>query len=431
MWRVSEIVLHPAGGPPGSPLARLLAREPQLMAAFAPLVGPVDPPPYALSGPRELLADAGAGLPEGPATAEAVAVRLRRRGIAQVVGAPIPLTGAQLLAWHARRGRHAMAILRADPGLLREVQAGSWFNATAEARLVRHALGRLEPRIMARALGRARSGRSVRALCDASFWAGLAAAAAPGEHGRLTRGYTALIYHRLAGEMKPGQESLDLPPAHFRRQMRALRLLGFRPLPLQSIVALHEHGIAPPRRAVLVTADDAFADCAAEFGRHGALRPVLFVPTAETGGQAAWAGGERVAGWDELDALSARGIALGAHTRHHVRLTGAPEHVLAEEVGGSMADLATHDSGGPLAFAYPHGAHDDPARRAVRDAGAVLAFTTEIGRNGAGTDPWCLRRIGIKAWDTLPAFVFKAATGQHLPGPWDRRLRAGWTSRPR
>ena len=62
-------------------------------------------------------------------------------------------------------------------------------------------------------------------------------------------------------------------------------------------------------------------------------------------------------------------------------------------------------------------------------AGGLLAV---VGRNGAGTDRWCLRRVGVKAWDTQPAFLWKALTGENLPGPWERRLqrRAGLPSSP-
>ena len=426
---VTEAVIHPAGGPAGSRLDDLLGAGPQLMAGFAPLVGPLDPPPIRLSGPATLLAEAGRGLPEGPAKPEAVAVRLRHAGVPLRLGEPVELSPRELLTWSGDRGRHSVAVLRADPGLLCELQAGGWFNATATARVARRALRRAGPRVAAAGLGTGLTPRRVRMHCDAAFWSGVADVAGASEWRRLTRGYTALIYHRLAGEMKPGQESLDLPPAQFRRQMRALRLLGFRPLSVASVVALHAAGEPPPRRAIVVTADDAFADCVAELGRHGALRPALFVPTRVVGGRAVWAGSEPVADWDRLDALRAAGVDLGAHTRHHVRLTEASDAILDAEVSGSLADLADRGAAAPLAFAYPHGAHDRRVRAAVRDAGAAVAFTTEIGRNGAGTDPWCLRRIGIKEWDTLPAFVFKAVTGEHLPGPWDRRLRSGARSR--
>ena len=50
-------------------------------------------------------------------------------------------------------------------------------------------------------------------------------------------------------------------------------------------------------------------------------------------------------------------------------------------------------------LAYPYGRHDEAVRRAAIEAGYALAFTTQVGRNGAGTDRWCLHRVGIHARD--------------------------------
>ena len=84
-------------------------------------------------------------------------------------------------------------------------------------------------------------------------------------------------------------------------------------------------------------------------------------------------------------------------------------------------------------LAYPHGRSDPASRRVAADAGYRAAFTTDPGRNGAGTDPFRLRRIGVKAWDSRLSFLWKVVTGELLPDRWEvRRVRRGrpW-SRPR
>jgi len=43
--------------------------------------------------------------------------------------------------------------------------------------------------------------------------------------------------------------------------------------------------------------------------------------------------------------------------------------------------------------------HDQRIRSAAIEAGYEAAFTTKPGRNGAGTDLYCLRRIELKDWD--------------------------------
>jgi peptidoglycan/xylan/chitin deacetylase (PgdA/CDA1 family) len=417
-----EAVLHRvavAGGPPPG--------EPLLLGGMRPLVGPFDPPVHRVAGPPELLAQAAAGLPPGPAREEGIAVRLRRQGVTLVDGEPERLDGHALLRWSRARGESSVAVARADPGLLPELQLGAYHHALAGKRAVRRLLSRLPvPRIPAR-------GRALKPLADAAFWAGVRSAAGPAEWQRLTRGYTALLYHRLAGEMKPGQETLDLPPDRFAAQMRILRALRFHPLSLPEAAAFHRDPQAVlPRRACLVTADDAFADCTPVLTAHAGRRPALFVPTAEAGRSAHWAGGERVSDWDELAALRAAGGELGAHSRTHADLPALGAAALDDEIAGALADLARHAPGAPPAFAYPHGRHDAGVREAARRAGATLAYTSAVGANGAGTDPWCLRRVGVKAYDSLPAFVFKALTGEHLPVRWERRLlrRAPGAARP-
>lgn len=401
-------MLHPVAVP-----GALRSSEPMLLGGMRPLVGLLDPPPVRVTGPSDVLARAAAGLPDGEARAEAIAVRLRRSGERIRWGAPQELAPRAYLAWSERRGRSSVALLRADPSLLPELQLGGFHHAAAAGRGARRVLMRA-PRFPAR-------GRALRALADAAFWRGVRDTCDEVEWARLTRGYAALLYHRLAGEMKPGQERLDLPPEQFAAQLRMLRRLGFRPLSLADAIAFHTGVRGLPRRAVLVTADDAFADCAAVLGAHGDWRPALFVPTAAVGGAAHWAGGEPIADWPALRALRAAGGELGAHSRTHADLVALDDGALDGEVDGAVRDLAAAVPGAPPTYAYPHGRHDARVREAARRAGAVLAFTSAPGRNGAGTDPWCLRRVGVKSYDSLPAVVWKALTGELLPARWERR----------
>ena len=236
-------------------------------------------------------------------------------------------------------------------------------------------------------------------------------AATDPEWRRLTTGYSVLLYHRLAGELKPGQERLDVPPAQFARQLRLLRRAGLHPVSLDEVVAFHHHGAPLPPRAVLVTADDAYEDATAVLTAHADVTPVMFVPTrART---AHWTDHEPLADAHALAALRTAGGALGAHSRTHPDLTTLDDAGLHDEVDGALEDL-----GDATAFAYPHGRHDARVRERARRA--RLAFTTDIGRNGLGTDPWCLRRVNVKAHDGLPAFAWKALTNENLPGYWER-----------
>ena len=244
------------------------------------------------------------------------------------------------------------------------------------------------------------------------------------ERRRLDGGsYVALVYHRFAGELKPGQERIDISPHRFRRQLRALRLLGFRPLDQEALLAFHRGEAEIPRRAFALTVDDATADCVEPLRRAAVWGPQLFVPTAELGGSAHWIDGEPVASWAQVEELASAGVAIGSHTRHHRRLTDLSPAAREAELAGSLADLRERLPQSLAVIAYPNGAHDDAVCEAARAAGYELGFTTEKGRNGPGADPFRLRRVSIHGADGVLAAIWKAATGEALPRLWLRLRR--------
>src|SRR5207247_5566272 len=107
-------------------------------AALLPLVGPFREPIARLSGPAPLAEEEGQDLPEGAAKAEAVAVRLRRRGLELSWGDPDVLPDARSYLEVSRaRGASSVEIVRADPSLLTELQLGSFFNVYWPSRVLR------------------------------------------------------------------------------------------------------------------------------------------------------------------------------------------------------------------------------------------------------------------------------------------------------
>jgi peptidoglycan/xylan/chitin deacetylase (PgdA/CDA1 family) len=411
-------VIHPLGVTPDSPLGQRLEvwSHPRY---YRPLAGAFPAAIARVDARDAALAAAADGLPDGPARAEAIAVRLRRSGFSIAWGTPDAVHGAAtLLSRHRERGASSVEIIRADPSLLPELQIGSWFDGSARTRALRRALAHapLQPAAI-------RHPAALAAAADAAFWAGVRAAASSREWRRLTTSsYVCLYYHRIAGEQKPGEERLDVSPRHFERQLALLRMLGFRPLAADEVAAFHEDPAALlPRRSYVLTADDGFEDATVAFGRHPAHRPQLFVPTARAGETATWAGGGPLATWAELREVNERGIEIGSHGMRHVRMTELDDDALHEELAGSLHELRAQLPRPLPVLAYPHGLHDDTVCAAARAAGYRLAYTTRPGRNGAGTDPYCLRRIGIKEWDTGLSFLWKLVTGEHVPRWWDRR----------
>jgi peptidoglycan/xylan/chitin deacetylase (PgdA/CDA1 family) len=233
--------------------------------------------------------------------------------------------------------------------------------------------------------------------------------------------YVVLVYHRFAGEMRPGQERIDIAPRRFARQLRALRLAGFRSVSPEQILAFHRGGAqAVPGRGVAITVDDAIEDCVEPLRCHADWEPQLFVPTAEMGGSAHWIDGERVADWEQVAGLARAGVRIGSHTRHHRRLTSLGDEELTNELAGSLVDLRSRLPGALDLLAYPNGDHDAAVCEAAREAGYAAAYTTEKGRNDADTDRFRLKRVSVHGADGALAVLWKAWTGQGLPSLWLR-----------
>jgi peptidoglycan/xylan/chitin deacetylase (PgdA/CDA1 family) len=270
----------------------------------------------------------------------------------------------------------------------------------------------------------ARSERWSQLREDLAYWKDVHVDATAEEWRRLTSSYSVLVYHRFAGELKPGQERIDIAPRRFYRQLRLLQGLGFKPLPLEELLAFHRgERNELPRRRFVVTVDDAMADAVGPLHRASSLSPQLFVPTAELGGSAHWIDGEPVASWEEVRALAEAGVAIGSHTRHHRRLTQLQPAEREAELSGSLAELRERVPNAIAVIAYPNGDHDDAVCRTAEAVGYEAAFTTEKGRNSAATDRFRLRRVSVHGADGPLAVLWKVLTGRALPGWWLRLRR--------
>jgi peptidoglycan/xylan/chitin deacetylase (PgdA/CDA1 family) len=415
---MSQFSVRAVCGAPGSRLGRLLGEGLEPVLAFRCAEGPLQRIVAEVLPGAVDLESAGAGLPDGAAQPEAVAARLRGEGAepSWVEPVTVPSTGA--LLGHCRdRGRSSVELVRADRTLLSRLQVGAWFDAPWRTRLIRRLPGAAA--LLAPLAGC--SPRLLAAAADLAFWRGVREAADGREWRRWTASsYVALVYHRFSGELKPGQERIDIAPRRFARQLRALRLAGLRPLSQRQLLGFHAGEGQLDGRRFAVTVDDGIADAVAPLRRHAGCAPQLFVPTAEMGGTAHWIDSEPVASWAQVTELAAAGVTIGSHTRHHRRLTGLDAAALDDELAGSLRDLGEHLPSASAVLAYPNGDHDRRICAAAREVGYDAAFTTEKGPNGAGTDRYCLRRVSVHGADGALAVLWKAITGEALPGIWLR-----------
>lgn len=267
----------------------------------------------------------------------------------------------------------------------------------------------------ARVLGRINWGGSVMPLVEANAT-------------RLTRALPILMYHRIATDGPEALATWRVSPDRFEQQLCYLKRHGYYGITLDDwIRALKEGYGVLPGRAVLITFDDGYRDFLEVawplLQRYG-FPATMFLPTGHIGGRAAWDAdkGEPapLMDWPEIRRLRGEGVAFGAHTVPHPRLTRLGVSDLVEEAHRAKAVIEEQLRQPITAMAYPYGGHDSLVRNAMAACGYTVAVTTEPELSRFGDDLLALPRITVAGEDDLDRFVAKLGPG--APAAWPRRL---------
>jgi peptidoglycan/xylan/chitin deacetylase (PgdA/CDA1 family) len=181
-----------------------------------------------------------------------------------------------------------------------------------------------------------------------------------------------------------------------------VRWLSERHVAVMSLGSLLDADAGSSADAVALTFDDGFQNFAAPAAllSDRGLPATLFVVTGHVGGTNAWGGRTDAGiptlpllGWGALEQLVARGVAIGAHTRTHARLTALPPAAIEDELDGCSAELRARLGVTASHLAYPYGAVNDDVAAAAKTRFAA-AVTTRFAALGA-TD----RRMWIPRLD--------------------------------
>lgn len=226
-----------------------------------------------------------------------------------------------------------------------------------------------------------------------------------------------LAYHAVADlSGDPMLRDWGTPPDQFVAQLEML-LRRYTPVALDDLLAALDGGPSLPRRAVLLTFDDAytdFADAALPALTERGIPSVLFAVAGLLGKTNEW---DNRLGARRLDLLDARalaatqaaGVEIGAHSVSHPALTTLGDDELRAEVRGSADRLEAAGLPRPRAFAFPYGDHDGRVVQAVRDAGYAIAFTTVPGVAERRLDRHALPRVQVLGSDRGRRFRLRAA----------------------
>jgi peptidoglycan/xylan/chitin deacetylase (PgdA/CDA1 family)/glycosyltransferase involved in cell wall biosynthesis len=232
------------------------------------------------------------------------------------------------------------------------------------------------------------------------------------------RSCSSLLYHHV-GPARPGtKRELTVSPERFERQIRWLARRGYAGIKPSDWLNWIRHGTSLPKKPILVTFDDAYADTA-DYGlpilRKYGFSAAVFVVTERLAATNTW---DEVQGCGTLQLMTAEqirywareGIEFGAHSRTHPHLAKLSASELAAEVIGGKDDLTALLGYPPVSFAYPYGEYNDAVCELVR-GNFDMAFSVEEGLNYLSGDPHLLRRAYVGAGDSLIEFALSVRRG--------------------
>lgn len=205
-----------------------------------------------------------------------------------------------------------------------------------------------------------------------------------------------LMYHRI-DVLRPSlpaiTRSLTVAPADFAAQMRWLVAHGYHAVTQLQLFEALEHGKRLPAKPVVITFDDGYRDVL--FNAAPVLKRLRMPATA-------YVITDRISGpdvsflsWAMLHALEQDGIEIGSHTVHHQELPGLTDPAALQELIQSRHALELHLHHPVQWFAYPAGKFDAHSEQLVRQAGYVLAVTTQPGSLQDARQPFALHRYEV------------------------------------
>ena len=195
-----------------------------------------------------------------------------------------------------------------------------------------------------------------------------------------------LYYHSVMLEI--GNDS-RMPPDQFEAQMAYLQDKGYQSVSLDQLYQAQYRGGTLPSKPFVITFDDGYADNYTTaypiLKNHGFAAAIFMVSS--------YINGEGFMSWPQLKELVANGWEIEGHTVNHPYLSKQDATTVLSELRSSK-ELLEKELERPVDFfAYPFGDLNTAVVEAVKNAGYLMAVTTERGWANHNTDSWHVHRV--------------------------------------
>jgi peptidoglycan/xylan/chitin deacetylase (PgdA/CDA1 family) len=245
--------------------------------------------------------------------------------------------------------------------------------------------------------------------------------ALPGRLGSLVpeagaRGIPVLMYHRVAPSGSSRTARWRVSPSQFDEHLDALGKAGYEGVSLDQLRQAWYEGARLPRRPVVLTFDDGYAD----FAEHAwpklsarGLGATVFAVSDAVGATNGWddvyEDPVALMDWTTLTDLAQQGLDLGSHSADHPTLTSLSPAAVLEQLARSRQRIEDETGAAVQTFAYPYGDTDDAVADLVGLAGYALAVTCEPGPVTGNANPLLLPRVEVMGTTSPRALVGQLA----------------------
>lgn len=210
-----------------------------------------------------------------------------------------------------------------------------------------------------------------------------------------------LCYHRVCPENEIGSDSRSLCvfPGAFDRQMRLLKLLGYKTLSPQNLAACLQGRKNAPPKSVVLSFDDGYEDNythAFPILKKYGLTASVYLVTDFVGKKNSWDSGNLfLLKEGQIREMAMAGMVFGSHTASHMDMTAEKSGKIREDLLKSKKKLEELTSRFDIPFCYPYSRVNDEARNLVKECGYLCGLSGDHGPLKQDEDLFNLMRIQI------------------------------------